>query len=193
MSYRKIYQEYHKCSLLPGIDIHHIDGNHYNNDIKNLQAVTLEEHYAIHLAQGDLGAVQAILLRIEGVDKKLFSDNASKHQKQLIKKGLHNFQKISKEQRSEISKATIQKRIASGLGAFIIEDVIENSRKAGLAAAAKKAGFLNTNSENHGSKHVKGTSWWTNEQNQRVRKVDSPGEGWVKGMKWKSKENHDAS
>jgi hypothetical protein len=193
MNYRKFYQEYYKCSLLDDIDIHHIDGNRNNNSIENLQSVTLEEHYQIHLQQEDYGAAQAILLRIAGIDKALLAEVASKHQKYLLAEGKHNFQIMSKERRSAISKATIQKRIESGSGAFIVKDIVENSRKAGLAAAAKKAGFLDTKSENHGSKHVKGTSWWVNEQGQRLRRIESPGDGWIKGMVWKNKETQNAS
>lgn len=193
MSYRKIYQEYHKCSLLPGVDVHHIDGNKNNNDIKNLQAVTLEEHYSIHLAQGDYGAAQAVLLRIENPElRSRLAELASLHQKELLEKGLHNFQLMTKERRSQISKNTMAKRLAAGKGAFIIEDTVENSRRAGLASAAKKAGFLNTDSENHGSKHVKNTFWLVNENNQRVRRIDSPGPTWIKGMKYKNKETNNA-
>ena len=47
-NYRKLFERHHQCSLLSGVDIHHIDGNHENNNIYNLQAVTLEEHYEIH-------------------------------------------------------------------------------------------------------------------------------------------------
>lgn len=194
MNYRKIYQEYHKCSLLPYVDIHHIDGNRDNNDITNLIALNIEEHYIVHLEQGDLGAAQAVLLRITNPElTKHLAKLASLHQKELLDKGLHNFQLMSKERRTEISKKTISKRLAEGKGAFIIEDVVENSRRAGLAAAAKKAGFLNTESDNHGSKHVKGTCWWVNKENKRVRRISSPGEDWIKGMFWKEKDKQDAS
>lgn len=59
-NYRKIFEQYNQCSLLPGIDIHHIDGDHNNNEPTNLQAVTLEEHYAIHKKQQDFYAAYLI-------------------------------------------------------------------------------------------------------------------------------------
>jgi hypothetical protein len=62
--YRKIYQDYHQESLLPGIDIHHIDGDHNNNHPSNLQAVTLQEHYDIHKKQKDHYACYMISLRM---------------------------------------------------------------------------------------------------------------------------------
>lgn len=194
MNYRRIYQEYHRCSLLPEVDIHHIDGNRANNDITNLIALNLEEHYTIHLEQGDLGAAQAILLRISNTElRNNLAKLASLHQKELLDKGLHNFQLMTKERRTEISKNTINKRLAEGKGAFIIENTVENSRRAGLAAAAKKAGFLNTESDNHGSKRVKGTCWWVNKENKRIRRVSCPGDDWIKGMFWKDKDIHNAS
>jgi hypothetical protein len=59
-SYRQIYKEYY--GEIPtdhnGItfDIHHIDGNRDNNDISNLKAISVKEHYEIHKSQGDWGA-----------------------------------------------------------------------------------------------------------------------------------------
>ena len=78
----------------------------------------------------------------------------------------------------------MQKRIKENGVAFLgIENTVENSRKAGKKAAENKAGFLNINSENHGSKHVKGTCWWTNiETGERVRSSAQPGETWKRGM-----------
>ena len=37
-------------------EIHHVDGNHSNNELSNLQCVSIKEHYQIHLSQGDLKA-----------------------------------------------------------------------------------------------------------------------------------------
>lgn len=45
-------------------EIHHIDGNHKNNNIKNLKLVTIQEHYDIHLANGDYGACTLIAKRM---------------------------------------------------------------------------------------------------------------------------------
>ena len=58
--YRKIYESVH--GPVPReengrrYEIHHIDGDDSNNDIGNLVAVTLQEHYDIHLSQGDFMA-----------------------------------------------------------------------------------------------------------------------------------------
>lgn len=38
---------------MPGIHIHHVDGNPFNNEIRNLMACTAEEHLQAHLEMGD--------------------------------------------------------------------------------------------------------------------------------------------
>lgn len=59
--YRKIYEQ--TFGPIPvdssgrTYEIHHIDGNHLNNDIENLKAMTIQEHYDIHNAQGDFGGL----------------------------------------------------------------------------------------------------------------------------------------
>lgn len=63
--YRKLYERYYQATLLDGIEIHHIDGNHFNNDPLNLQAVTLEEHYNIHKSQNDYYACVMIAQRMK--------------------------------------------------------------------------------------------------------------------------------
>lgn len=66
--YRKIWEEAYgpipKDELGRSYEIHHIDGNHANNDLSNLVCVSIEEHINIHLKQGDLGAVQLITKRL---------------------------------------------------------------------------------------------------------------------------------
>jgi hypothetical protein len=45
-------------------EIHHINGNHSDNRLDNFKLVTIDEHYAIHYAQGDFGACKMISLRM---------------------------------------------------------------------------------------------------------------------------------
>ena len=55
--YRKIYESHNgpipKEDNGRSYEIHHIDGNHFNNDPSNLKAVSIQEHYDIHYSQGD--------------------------------------------------------------------------------------------------------------------------------------------
>jgi len=50
--YRTIYEQYFgkipKDSQGRSYEIHHLDGNHENNDISNLRCVSIQEHYDIH-------------------------------------------------------------------------------------------------------------------------------------------------
>jgi hypothetical protein len=46
-------------------DIHHLDGNRSNNEISNLKAVSIQEHYNIHYNQGDWGACVMIKKRLD--------------------------------------------------------------------------------------------------------------------------------
>jgi hypothetical protein len=41
-------------------EIHHINGNRNDNRLENLKCVSIQEHYDIHLKQGDLGACTLI-------------------------------------------------------------------------------------------------------------------------------------
>lgn len=88
--YRRIYENHYGSIPKEGngrsYEIHHIDGNHFNNDPINLKAVTIQEHYNIHYAQGDWAACLII------------SERA----------------KISFSQQSELSKKTQLKKLAEG-------------------------------------------------------------------------------
>jgi hypothetical protein len=181
MHYRRFWEKFHG-PIPDGFEIHHIDGDRSNNDLSNLKLVSIEEHLEIHRSQGDIGAVQAILIRMNEYDSEEIARLASITQKKLIDEGVHNFQRIDRKQ---VSKKTMQKRLQSGKPAFLgIADTKANSMKAGLAAKAKKAGYLDTNSDNHGSKHVIGTCWWTHSSGARKRSKDKPGNDWSRGMKY---------
>jgi hypothetical protein len=45
-------------------EIHHINGNHFDNSIENLKCVSIDEHFQIHLSQGDFGACFLIARRM---------------------------------------------------------------------------------------------------------------------------------
>jgi len=67
--YRKIYE----CHFGPipndeagrTFEIHHIDGNRKNNDPTNLKCVSIQEHYEIHLLQGDWQAAERIASKMK--------------------------------------------------------------------------------------------------------------------------------
>lgn len=45
-------------------EIHHIDGDRSNNDITNLQCLSIQEHYDVHYNNGDYGACVMIAKRM---------------------------------------------------------------------------------------------------------------------------------
>jgi hypothetical protein len=51
----------HFGSIPKGYHVHHIDGDHTNNDPSNLTAVSIREHFDIHWNQGDWGACWALM------------------------------------------------------------------------------------------------------------------------------------
>jgi hypothetical protein len=55
--YRRIYEQVYGPIPVDAdgrsFEIHHIDGNRSNNDISNLVALSIQEHYDVHWQQGD--------------------------------------------------------------------------------------------------------------------------------------------
>lgn len=67
-NYRKLWEDaYGKIPVDENgvsYEIHHIDGNHHNNNLQNLKLVSIQEHYDIHFAQGDILACALIAKRM---------------------------------------------------------------------------------------------------------------------------------
>lgn len=96
--YRKIYKQHYgavpKDADGRNYDIHHIDGNHTNDDPLNLKAVTIQEHYEIHLAQGDWAACLLIAqrMKIKPSDlSEIARQNTIRKNQREIAAGTHNF------------------------------------------------------------------------------------------------------
>jgi HNH endonuclease len=113
--HRKIYKQ-HKGNIPKGYHIHHIDGDHSNNHIDNLQCVSAQEHYDIHKSQGDFGACWALMVTGHiSVSPEERAILVSEQQKSLVVQGKHPWQKredgssFSFDRREEISKFSIQR------------------------------------------------------------------------------------
>jgi hypothetical protein len=50
---RKIWEGHHNLKIHKGLQLHHVDGNPFNNDISNLMVCTPEEHLKLHRELGD--------------------------------------------------------------------------------------------------------------------------------------------
>lgn len=136
--YRKIYESH--LGPIPkdadgrSYDIHHIDGNRSNNNLNNLVAVSLHEHYDIHYKQKDFGACFLIGKKIGRTPEELseyFSKLATKTANRLVSDGLHNFQgsrnpihdKIAKGIQQRISREQNLKRVNDGTHHFLGGDI----------------------------------------------------------------------
>ena len=127
--HRKIYiKEY--GSIPEGYEIHHIDGNHFNNEISNLKAVSKQEHYDIHYAQGDYGACHRIAQRM----------------------------KLSKEEISEIASKAASKGNREGKCGFTLGHASQagkiGGKKGGAYAKKNKTGIFALTKEQHKQRHA---------------------------------------
>lgn len=144
--YRKIYENHYgpipKDQNGRSYDIHHIDGNNQNNNISNLLAVSLEEHYNIHYKQNDWLACYMIALRLDMKPEEI-SKLASDAQLKRIQDGTHNFgnsdwQRNNQRKRVEygkhpftggkIQKETANRLLAEGKHIFQGENNLSRTR-----------------------------------------------------------------
>lgn len=84
--YKKHFGPIPKDKFGRPMEIHHIDGNHQNNDISNLKLVTIEEHFRIHFSQGDYGACLIMSKRMQ-ISSEEKSKLARENVKRMKEKG----------------------------------------------------------------------------------------------------------
>jgi hypothetical protein len=73
--YRSLYEKHYGPIPLDTYgrtyEIHHLDGNRNNNDLSNLVALTIEEHFDIHYDQKDWAACLAISMRMKKTPEEI--------------------------------------------------------------------------------------------------------------------------
>ena len=150
--YRKIYESQHNCCLLPGIHIHHIDGDRSNNDPSNLKAVTIQEHYDIHFSQGDYYAafqlgrllkdtpeswLEAAKQNGKKIGKKMWAEGIGL--RKWIEENPELVTKMAQENGKKGSETC--KKLSIGLFGLNSEQRIEIAKKGGRASSEMGLGF----------------------------------------------------
>lgn len=107
LKYREIYKKHFgpipKESNGRSYEIHHIDGNHSNNDPANLTAITIQEHYNIHYSQKDWNACLALGTRMK-IDPSILSEIARTKTLEQVANGTHPW----------LGGKLVRKRVADG-------------------------------------------------------------------------------
>jgi hypothetical protein len=92
--HRKIYEKHFgpipKDSNNRSYEIHHKDGNPYNNDPTNLIALTIKDHYQIHYSQGDYYAALLIASKMK-MSPEIISELARQSNLKRLEDGNHPF------------------------------------------------------------------------------------------------------
>jgi hypothetical protein len=118
--HRKIYEAF--IGPIPkdedgrSYEIHHIDGNHNNNEISNLLCVSIKEHYEIHKSQGDYKAclIMSQRMKVSPEEKSYLAklsntgENNPMYGTIWINNGI-----INKKIRGEVPKGWVRGRLIS--------------------------------------------------------------------------------
>jgi hypothetical protein len=135
-NYRKIWEETY--GPIPKdfdgrpYEIHHIDGNHNNNELSNLMCLTIIEHYNIHYENNDFGACVMIAKRM-GLPKDYIS-NIQKGTKRPgiggVKKGTIPWNKNLTGYKLNITESgKLRQRLSAKKGSIISDDKAKEIRK----------------------------------------------------------------
>lgn len=132
--WKKTYGDIPKDDQGRSYEIHHIDGNAENNLLENLACVSIEEHYKIHLSQGDYFAARYIAMRM-GIDPQITRSLIIKAQQERVKNGTHNF--LAENGGSERSSRQQQKKVEEGIHCFITKE-FEEKRLVGYRSSIER-------------------------------------------------------
>lgn len=184
--YKQNYGEIPRDSQGRSYDIHHIDGDHTNNDISNLVALSIEDHYNLHKMQEDWGAVWALAKRLNVSQQEksettrnmnLARAKTGTHWSQIASnKGIHPFQNI------EFQRKMMDKQLSNGTHSAHQTWTCEKCNKSGK----HMVNYHRYHSDNCGVVSASQGRIWVN--NGSVSKMINSDEleqvkeeGWVKG------------
>jgi hypothetical protein len=108
-NYRKIYEHHHGPILKEpngrAYEVHHIDGNHSNNNPANLTLLTIAEHLQAHLDNNDWGGAQAVKMRMNCSPQEI-SEFARQMQLKLVAEGRHHMKQENNPSRQRVDNGT---------------------------------------------------------------------------------------
>jgi HNH endonuclease len=128
-NYRKIYENHHgpipKDAEGRTYEIHHIDGDHENNDPSNLKCITIQDHYDIHFSQGDWMACWKMSKRMK-ISPHAASELARRSAVDRVENGTHpflgsdnNIKRVKNGTHPFLGSSNNAKRVESGTHNFL--------------------------------------------------------------------------
>jgi HNH endonuclease len=128
--YRRIYTEHFgsipKDENGKTFHIHHKDGDRNNNHPSNLIALSEQDHYDLHLKQGDYGACQKLAISMN-MSSENISELARKYAYERVEKGTHPFLD-SEIQRQNVKKYN-DRAFSDGSHPFLRKNFSSNIQK----------------------------------------------------------------
>jgi hypothetical protein len=137
-------------------EIHHINGDHSDDRIENLQCLSIKDHFAIHEAQGDILACCAISRRMAlpptftDEQKLTLAEEARIAANLRVQKGTHNFLggKIQKRHQARRKEEGTHNFINSNPNFFVntngeIETILTCINKHGQKIRIAKSIYMN--------------------------------------------------
>ena len=104
--YRQIWEKHNDACILPGMHVHHIDGNRTNDDPNNLMVCTPEEHAELHRQMGDKILSTGFILKA--------NNGLGKPRSEEVKQKISNSKKgIATMTHTDDSRLKISKKLGS--------------------------------------------------------------------------------
>lgn len=178
-NYRKIYENHYgpipKDEIGRSYEIHHIDGNHSNNDPTNLKCVSMQEHYDIHYSQGDHYACLRIAEKLKLSNEEI-SNLATMNNLKRVKNGTHPF----------VGGDIQKRRVADGTHNFLGGDIQRQTN----INQWKKLGNEHPLAKSTKDRIEKGTHNWQGGENQRIvqNKLVNTGQHHFLNKEWRANE-----
>jgi hypothetical protein len=144
MNYRKIWESVY--GIIPkdeqgrSYEIHHIDGDRSNNSIENLVCLSVQEHYKLHLKQGNYVAAHAIAHRLDLPFEGWSHSEETKLKISKANKGRTSHRKgkkLSEEHKKKIGEANKISQLGKEISEETRQKIRESSYRRGKPGTMK--------------------------------------------------------